>query len=77
MSTGSFEDWQGTMTDIGPLYPFVGSEVLWFLICLVLWIVWHVVQTRIENRTYDDEVQRYGSADRLERLIRREDPENP
>lgn len=77
MSTGSFENWAGTITDIGPLYPFVGSEMLWFILALVFWIWWHVVQTKRENKTYADEVKRYGSADSLKKIIGSESPKNP
>ena len=77
MSTGSFENWAGTITDIGPLYPFVGSEMLWFIPGLVFWIWWHIVQTKRENRAYEEEIKRFGSAESLKKIIGAESPENP
>ena len=44
---------------IGPLYPFVGWEVPLVLVSLVLWIGWHVVQTRAESRDYSKAVELY------------------
>lgn len=76
MSTG-IENWVGTMTEVGPLYPFVGSEKLWLIVCVALWIIWHIWQTRIEKKQYEDEVRRYGDPETLRKLIRKEDPENP
>ncbi len=76
MSTG-IENWQGTMTEVGALYPFVGTEFVWFVVCVALWIAWHIVQTSRENRQYEDEVKRFGGADSLKRLVGKEDPENP
>ena len=76
MSTG-IESWNATMTDIGPLYPFVGSEGFWLIVCMALWIIWHIVQTRLENKTYEEEVRRYGDPDTLRNLVKHEDPENP
>jgi hypothetical protein len=77
MSTGSFENWAGTITDIGPLYPFVGTEMLWFILGLVFWIWWHVVQTKRENAEYEEEIKRFGSAEALTKIIDKETPENP
>ena len=77
MSTGYFENWAGTITDIGPMYPFVGTEMLWFILGLVFWIWWHIVQTKRENKTYAEEVRRYGDAESLKKIIDGETPENP
>ena len=76
-STGQFKDFAGNISDIGPLYPFVGGEVLFFLIGLALWIVWHIVQINRENKTYDDEVKRFGDKNTLKKIISREDPWHP
>lgn len=77
MSTGSFENWAGNIADIGPIYPFVGSEFLLWIIGMALWLIWHVVQSRIENRQYEEEIRRYGDKATLEKLIAKEDPANP
>ncbi len=76
-STGSFENFAGTITDIGPLYPFVGSEMFMFILGVVFWIWWHVVQTKRENKLYEEEVKRYGSTDALTKIVNGETPENP
>lgn len=76
MSTGSFENWAGTITDIGPLYPFVGTEVLWLILGLVFWIWWHIVETKRENKTYEEEIKRFGSADALAKIVNGETPED-
>lgn len=44
MKTGLIENWVGKISDIGPMYPFVGSEKLLVLVCVGLWIVWHIIQ---------------------------------
>jgi hypothetical protein len=77
MSTGSFENWAGNIADMGPIYPFVGSEFALFIIGMALWIAWHVVQTKRENRVYEEEVKKYGDAETLRRLVGEEDPRNP
>ena len=77
MATGNIENWAGTITDIGPMYPFVGTEMLWFILGLVFWIWWHIVQTKRENKTYAEEVKRYGDPESLKKIIDGETPENP
>ncbi len=51
MSTG-IEAWKN-LAEIGPIYPFVGSEVMWVIIGLILWIVWHVLQISAEKEHHE------------------------
>ena len=55
MSTGNFDNWDGNIADIGPIYPFVGSEVLKVILALVIWIVWHIIQIKSENKRYEEQ----------------------
>ena len=71
------ESWGGTITDIGPIYPMVGTEGLLVVIGVALWIVWHVIQAKRENRDYEEQIRKYGSPESLKRLIAEEDPKNP
>ena len=69
--------WTGNIADIGPIYPMVGTEGLLFIIGLVTWIVWHIIQTKMENKTYEDEIKRFGDSESLKKMIGMEDPRNP
>ena len=60
MSTGNFDNWAGNIADIGPIYPFVGSEFLWFIICVAFWIGWHVIQATRETREWDEDLKKFG-----------------
>ena len=63
-------DWSTTtFADLGPIYPWVGSEVVMALLGIAAWIVWHIIQTKMENRTYDEEVKRFGDAESLKKLV--------
>ena len=73
----TIESWGGTITDIGPMYPMVGTEGLLVIIGVVAWIVWHVIQAKRENRDYEEQIRKYGGADSLKRLIADEDPKHP
>lgn len=69
MATGEVESWAGSISDLGPIYPFVGSEVFWFILGLALWILWHVLQIIQEKRQHREEVSRYGDPQTLQRLV--------
>ena len=75
MTTGNFTDWSGNMLDLGPLYPFVGWEGFLVLLAFLVWIGWHILQLRAENKQLHDEVQlllRQGG--NLERAVEAESP---
>ncbi len=69
--------WSGNIADIGPIYPMVGSEGILFIIGLASWIVWHVIQSKIEEKNFKDEIQRFGDSENLRKMVGREDPRNP
>jgi hypothetical protein len=72
MSTGNFENWHGNMLDIGPLYPFVGSEGVLVIIGLIFWVGWHVWQSRMETSNYNDDMETLRQGDNMSRALRGE-----
>lgn len=58
MITGNVENWVGTISQIGPIYPFVGWEFIMFILGMAGWIGWHVWQTRFESKTYQEDLKR-------------------
>ena len=73
MSTGNFQDFTGDMTEIGPMYPFVGSEWLLTLLCVVFWLAWHSWQIRIENRELREEADNYVNKEVLDRVHKQQE----
>lgn len=69
MSTGSIENWFGNMAELGPLYPFVGTEFLWFWVGVVFWIAWQISCTRAENAKYAEELKKHGNPASLKKLL--------
>ena len=49
------ESWGGEIAEIGAIYP-IGAESIMVLIAFVLWIAWFVLQARMENREYEEEI---------------------
>jgi hypothetical protein len=72
MATGTITSWAGNITDIGPMYPFVGSEGMLVVVAVVFWLVWHVWQMRIEQRDYDEDIKRLRNKDLAKKVIDRE-----
>lgn len=48
-----------TPSDIGPLYPFVGTEVILVVIGILLWIGWHILHVRSENKEFEEASELY------------------
>ena len=61
MTTGSFQDWAGSIAEIGPIYPFVGLEWLMVVAGFAFWITWHIVQIRRESAQLKEEEQYFKS----------------
>ena len=59
MATGLVESWSQNVSELGPVYPFVGSEWLWLIIGVVFWIGWHLWQLRFERETYRQDAETY------------------
>jgi hypothetical protein len=70
--TGNFTDWNGNMTDIGPLYPFVGAEMLMVILLLVFWVAWHIIQVRAETRQHEREADLLRQGENLYRVLQEE-----
>ena len=73
MSNANFQDFSGNISEIGPMYPFVGWEWLFVIVCVVFWLGWHVRQIRIENREFKEESAKYVNQEILDRVYEREE----
>jgi hypothetical protein len=69
MSTGNFENWDGNVLDLGPLYPFVGFEGLMVIILIAAWVAWHIAQMVGENRELDERVRQLSKSGELQKAL--------
>lgn len=67
MQTGNIADWASDPNTWGPLYPFVGTEMVWVIICIIVWLVWTVWQMRFESKTYEQEIAHLKKGNNLEK----------
>lgn len=72
MATGMITSFSGNIMDIGPMYPFVGSEVFMTILLLVFWIGWHILQIRQENAEIKSDMERFGNKQALTEVLQRE-----
>lgn len=70
MSTTPVQTFDVDLATLGPVYPFVGSEMLLVLAALVVWVGFHVWQIRFENRTYGRDLTKLNTPERVERALR-------
>ncbi len=70
LSITSVETWVGAdISQIGPIYPMVGSEVILLIIGLVFWLGFHFAQGGIEKRELQEEEEVAKSPGVLKRVF--------
>lgn len=55
MSTTSVTTWATDISQLGPIYPMLGSEWILYVGGLAFWIGFHIIQGRIEARELKEE----------------------
>lgn len=68
--TTEIASWAVDLSTIGPIYPFVGTEVLWLLIGVFFWLGFHIWQIRFEDRTYRDDLAKMKTPALFERALK-------
>jgi len=73
LSTTIVETWSGAdLSQIGPIYPMVGSEVILFIIGLVFWLGFHFAQAGIEKKEMKADEEAAKRPDVLKRVFAKE-----
>ena len=71
MSTNGMTSWAVDLKDVAAVYPFQGTEFLLFIIGLIFWIGWHVMQMRNEDTEVRHEMDADKSGDEARAAIDR------
>jgi hypothetical protein len=69
MSTTGLDSWAVDLAEVGPIYPFQGSEVLMVIVGVAIWIIWHIWQVKLENRTFEEDEAKLKNNHSLEEMI--------
>jgi len=64
------DSWAVELAGVGPIYPFVGTEWLWLIVCVAFWVFWHFWQGRHENDTYAADMKRLDTPEKLAQAMR-------
>ncbi len=72
MSTTGLDSWAVDLAEVGPIYPFQGSEVLMVIVGVAIWIIWHIWQVKLENRTFEEDEARLKNNHSLEETIKKQ-----
>lgn len=67
MSTTPVESWAVDLNTLGPVYPFVGIEVILVIAAVVFWIGWHVIQLKSESKAYEEDLRLLADPEAFER----------
>ena len=63
------ETWAVDMAKVGAIYPWQGVEVIMVIVGIGLWLWWHVVQLRSENKEFKACLAKYGSAEQIKEAL--------
>ena len=69
MSTTGIETWAVDLAEVGPIYPFQGSEGLLLIIGLAVWIGWPVCILLWEKAYHRDKIAKFGDSETLRRSL--------
>ncbi len=70
MSTTIVETWKGAdLSQLGPIYPMVGSETILVGIGMAFWIAFHFKQAAIEKKEMAADAEAARSPERLRRVF--------
>ena len=70
MSTTIVETWSGAdLSQLGPIYPMVGWEVTLFILGVIFWLAFHIIQAGIEKKEMEADEAAARSPERLQRVF--------
>lgn len=73
LSTTAVQTWTGAdLSQIGPIYPMVGSEFILYILGLIFWLAFHFRVVGIENREMQEDEDAARSPERLNRVFAEE-----
>ena len=61
--------WAVDLANVGPVYPWIGFELIMVLVAVALWILWHVIQIRQENAELERDIRLYGDRESLKKTL--------
>lgn len=70
MATTMVDSWAVDLANVGPIYPFVGTEWIWVILGVAFWIGWHVWQIKFEANAYNEDKKLLGGKEGIAKVLR-------
>lgn len=70
MSTIGYDSWAVDLAEVGPVYPFQGSEVLMVALGVIFWLGWHRIQYVREHK-HLEAARKAGDKDKVAKMLER------
>lgn len=61
--------WAVDLANVGPIYPWQGTELIMVIVAVAAWILWHIVQLREEKEEFAEDIAKYGSKDAIKKAL--------
>ena len=55
MATTNYTSWAMDLTDVGAVYPFVGTEVVMVILGVVFWLTCQIMMSKMEDEELEAE----------------------
>lgn len=70
MSAIGYETWAVDLADVGPVYPFQGSEMLMVALGVIFWLAWHRIQF-VREGEHLEKAKKMGNAEEVAKALER------
>jgi hypothetical protein len=61
--------WAVDLANVGPIYPWQGTELIMVIVAVAAWILWHIVQLREEKEEFAEDISKYGSKESIKKAL--------
>jgi hypothetical protein len=61
--------WAVDLANVGPVYPWIGYELIMVLVAVALWLLWHIVQIRQENAELEEDSRLYSDRESIRKAL--------
>lgn len=70
MSTIGYDSWAVDLANVGPVYPFQGSEVFMVALGVIFWLGWHRIQY-VREHEHLEAARKVGDKEKVARMLER------
>jgi hypothetical protein len=61
--------WAVDLANVGPVYPWQGTELIMVIVAVAAWILWHIIQLREEKDEFAKDIADYGNKESIKKAL--------